>query len=210
MDLSLPNRLSIRAKYEDLRVLPAGMGLATGAGQWRAPVLDAGQRNPLPGRRRVRGFPGQSAGRALRAQLQRLNDQRLHGGMGLRQLPLCRAEPIGGLPEHAWATPMARSSRPQSLNIPAYGSAGNFTFPDFSQASIFENPPGQYAVRKEAPQFNDTLTKVWGAHTVKMGAFTQNTDNYQSTFSTYQDGNLEYGRGSESEYYYRKPAWLAA
>ena len=96
-----------------------------------------------------------------------------------------------------------------SLNIPAYGSAGNYSFPDFSQASIFDNPPGKYAVRKEAPQFSDTLTKVWGAHTVKMGAFTQNTDNYQSTFSTYQDGNLTIARGSESEYHYRKPAWFA-
>lgn len=77
-----------------------------------------------------------------------------------------------------------------SLNIPAYSSAGTETFPDFSQASIFENPPGKYAVKKEAPQFNDVFTKVWGSHTVKMGAYTQNTDNYQSTFSTYQDGNI--------------------
>jgi hypothetical protein len=77
-----------------------------------------------------------------------------------------------------------------SLNIPAYSSAGTASFPDFSQASIFENPPGQYAVRKEAPQFSDTLTKVWGKHTLKLGAFTQTTDNYQSTFSTNQDGSL--------------------
>ncbi len=28
-----------------------------------------------------------------------------------------------------------------------------------------------------------------------MGAFTQNTDNFQSTFSTYQDGNLSLGAG---------------
>src|ERR1700733_8011044 len=82
-----------------------------------------------------------------------------------------------------------------SLNIPAYGGA-NYAFPDFSQASIFDNPPGKYAVRKEAPQFSDTLTKVWGAHTVKMGAYTQNTDNYQSTFSTFQDGNLTIASGS--------------
>jgi hypothetical protein len=82
-----------------------------------------------------------------------------------------------------------------SLNIPAYASNGSFTFPDFSQASIFDNPPGKYAVKKEAPQFSDTLTKVWGAHTVKMGAFTQNTDNYQSTFSTFQDGNMTFARG---------------
>jgi hypothetical protein len=91
--------------------------------------------------------------------------------------------------------PYGKVFKTSSVNIPAYSSAGNFTFPDFSQASIFENPPGQYAVRKEAPQFNDVLTKVWGAHTVKMGAFTQNTDNYQSTFATYQDGNLTINGG---------------
>lgn len=80
-----------------------------------------------------------------------------------------------------------------SIAIPAYSSAGNETFPDFSQASIFENPPGRYAVKKQSPQFADTFTKVWGNHTVKIGAFAQNTDNYQSTFSTYQDGNLSFG-----------------
>jgi hypothetical protein len=77
-----------------------------------------------------------------------------------------------------------------SVNIPAYSSAGDKTFPDFSQASIFENPVGQYAVRKAAPQFSDTFTKIWGNHTVKLGGYTQNSDNFQSTFATYQDGNL--------------------
>lgn len=85
-----------------------------------------------------------------------------------------------------------------SLNIPAYSSAGNFSFPDFSQASIFENPPGKYAVKKEAPQFSDTFTKVWGAHTLKLGAFTQTTDNYQSTFSTNQDGSLTIRAGQKT------------
>ncbi len=80
-----------------------------------------------------------------------------------------------------------------SIAIPAYSSGGTATFPDFSQASIFENPPGKYAVKKEAPQFADTFTKVWRNHTVKMGGFAQNTDNYQSTFATYQDGNLSFG-----------------
>jgi hypothetical protein len=97
-------------------------------------------------------------------------------------------------PQAAYRTtlgyPYGKVFQTTSLNIPAYSSAGTASFPDFSQASIFDNPPGKYAVRKEAPQFNDVLTKVWGNHTVKMGAFTQNTDNYQSTFSTYQDGNL--------------------
>ena len=86
-----------------------------------------------------------------------------------------------------------------SLDIPAYASAGTASFPDFSQASIFENPPGKYAVKKEAPQFSDTFTKVWGTHTVKLGAFTQNTDNYQSTFSTYQDGNLTITAGQNAD-----------
>jgi hypothetical protein len=91
--------------------------------------------------------------------------------------------------------PYGKVFQTASLNIPAYSSAGNYTFPDFSQASIFENPPGQYAVRKEAPQFSDVFTKVWGTHTVKLGAFTQNSDNFQSTFSTYQDGNLSFATG---------------
>lgn len=86
--------------------------------------------------------------------------------------------------------PYGKVFKTSSLNIPAYSSAGNQTFPDFSQASIFDNPPGSYAVRKEAPQFNLTVTKVWGSHTVKMGGFTQITDNFQSTFNSYEDGNL--------------------
>ena len=85
--------------------------------------------------------------------------------------------------------PYGKVFQTASINIPAYSSSGN-AFPDFSQASIFENPPGSYAVKKEAPQFNNVFTKIWGRHTAKMGAFTQNTDNYQSTFGTYQDGNL--------------------
>jgi len=87
-----------------------------------------------------------------------------------------------------------------SVNIPAYGSAGTASFPDFSQASIFENPVGQYAVKKTAPQFNDVLTKVWGKHTVKMGGFTQTTDNYQSNDGTYQDGNLTINAGQNPNY----------
>ena len=84
-----------------------------------------------------------------------------------------------------------------SLNIPAYNSNGNI--PDFSQASIFENPPGQYGVKKEAPQFGDTLTKVWGTHTIKIGGFTQTTDNWQSSFSYYLDGNLSFYSGQNPD-----------
>lgn len=95
--------------------------------------------------------------------------------------------------------PYGKVFQTSSVNIPAYSSAGTASFPDFSQSSIFENPPGQYAVRKEAPQFNDVLTKVWGAHTVKLGGFTQNTDNFQSTFNSYQDGNLTIRAGQNPD-----------
>ena len=62
-----------------------------------------------------------------------------------------------------------------SVNIPAFNSAGNQTFPDFSQDAIFDNPLGQYKVVKEAPQFGLTIIKVWGAHTLKLGGFEQTT-----------------------------------
>lgn len=77
-----------------------------------------------------------------------------------------------------------------SLLIPSYSSAGTNTFPDFSQNDIFENPRGQYEVRKEVPSFYDTLTKVWGRHTVKVGGFTQNTGNIQSNDGTYINGDV--------------------
>lgn len=67
--------------------------------------------------------------------------------------------------------------------IPSYSA--NFqpqTFPDFSNPDIFE-PNGTYQVRKEIPGFADNFTKVWGSHTVKIGAFTQNVSNFQGSFS---------------------------
>lgn len=74
--------------------------------------------------------------------------------------------------------------------IPSYSSAGTNTFPDFSQNDIFENPKGVYQVRKEVPAFTDNFTKVWGAHSVKLGAFTQNTGNLQSNDGTYINGDV--------------------
>jgi hypothetical protein len=53
-----------------------------------------------------------------------------------------------------------------------------FTFPDYSQPDDFE-PGGIYQVRKEIPGFTDNFTKVWGSHTVKVGAFTENVSNFQ-------------------------------
>jgi hypothetical protein len=77
-----------------------------------------------------------------------------------------------------------------SVLIPSYSSAGTNTFPDFSQNDIFENPTGIYEVRKEVPAFTDNFTKIWGAHTVKFGAFTQNTGNLQSNDGTYINGDI--------------------
>jgi hypothetical protein len=62
--------------------------------------------------------------------------------------------------------------------VPSYGSPGNQTFPDFSQGDWFE-PSGYYLVRKEIPSFTDNFTKVYKAHTIKIGAYTQNTGNLQ-------------------------------
>ena len=73
--------------------------------------------------------------------------------------------------------------------IPSYNSAGNQTFPDFSQGDWFE-PNGYYIVRKEVPSFTDNLTKVFGAHTVKVGAYTQNTSNLQGNDGVSPNGNI--------------------
>ena len=71
-----------------------------------------------------------------------------------------------------------RFSVPGSKLAPAYNTAGTNTFPDFSQGDDYE-PSGVYQVRKEDPAFADNFTKVVGSHTLKFGAFTQNTANYQ-------------------------------
>jgi hypothetical protein len=73
--------------------------------------------------------------------------------------------------------------------IPSYSSAGNDTFPDFSQGDWFE-PNGYYLVRKEVPSFTDNFTKVWGAHTVKVGAYTQNTGNLQGNDGVSPNGSI--------------------
>ena len=76
-----------------------------------------------------------------------------------------------------------------SLLIPSYSSAGTDTFPDFSQGDWFE-PNGYYLVRKEVPSFTDNFTKVWGAHTLKIGAYTQNTGNLQGNDGVSPNGSI--------------------
>ena len=68
---------------------------------------------------------------------------------------------------------------PGSKLAPAYNNSyTQYIAPDFSQGDDYE-PSGIYQVRKEVPAFADNLTKVIGAHTLKVGFFTQNTSNYQ-------------------------------
>lgn len=80
--------------------------------------------------------------------------------------------------------------------IPSYSSPGNFTFPDFSQSDIFE-PAGVYLVRKEVPSFTDNFSKVWGRHTVKLGAYTQNTNNLQGNDGTNPNGSINSFSGQQ-------------
>ena len=56
--------------------------------------------------------------------------------------------------------------------IPSYSSAGNWTFPDFSQWDVADN--GGLAFRKEMPAFRDNLTLVWKTYTITTGLFTEN------------------------------------
>jgi hypothetical protein len=67
--------------------------------------------------------------------------------------------------------------------IPAYSSPGSFSFPDFSQADIFEATGSLYTVRKEIPSFADNVTKVWRTHTIKAGFYAANTSNLQGAFA---------------------------
>jgi hypothetical protein len=71
-----------------------------------------------------------------------------------------------------------------ALVIPSYSSAGAMTFPDFSEQDIFEAGHGSYLTKKEQPSFADNLVKVWGTHTIKIGAFTETADNEQGSFES--------------------------
>ena len=169
------------------------------ARQWRAPLLDAGQRHPLPGRRgdseiaMARSWPATSYTTST--------PQRPTTSWRPGRSAAIRSQ--RRTPSAAFRTTLGytygKVFNTPSANIPAYNSAGNETFPDFSQASIFENPVGKYAVKKEAPQFGDTLTKVWGLHTIKIGGFTQTTDNYQSSFSYDEDGIMSFSAGQHPD-----------
>jgi len=77
--------------------------------------------------------------------------------------------------------------------IPGFYSPGGQTFPDFSQADVFE-ATGSFPTKKEMPSFADNLTKVWRNHTLKLGAFYESTSNFQGEW-LYPNGIFSYGTG---------------
>ena len=76
--------------------------------------------------------------------------------------------------------------------IPSYNSAGGGTFPDFSQADIFEGGGGSFIVRKEMPSISDNLTKVWRCHTFKAGFFWERVGNFQGNY-LFPNGIFSFG-----------------
>jgi hypothetical protein len=84
--------------------------------------------------------------------------------------------------------------------IPSYSSAGNETFPDFSAGDWYE-PSGYYLVRKEIPSFTDNFTKVFKSHTVKIGAYTQNTGNLQGNDGVSPNGVVNSFSGQQPNYF---------
>lgn len=78
-----------------------------------------------------------------------------------------------------------------SLVAPSLNSAGAMTFPDISQPAFF-NASGAYPTKKAIPSFADNVTKVWRAHTFKLGAFTELVGNDQGVYA-YPNGELSFG-----------------
>jgi len=84
--------------------------------------------------------------------------------------------------------------------MPTFGGA-QYQYPAVSQADYWE-PGNYYIVQKAIPSFGDNLTKVWGKHTLKFGAMTSNTDNYQGNQSTHLEGNFSIGGNPTNQFNY--------
>ena len=74
--------------------------------------------------------------------------------------------------------------------LPSYSTAGNWTFPDFSQGDIFDNPAHQYLVKKEVPSLADNLTAQFKNHTIKLGGYMEEVTNDQGEFGLAPNGNF--------------------
>jgi len=79
------------------------------------------------------------------------------------------------------------------LWMPSYTtpSTGVQTFPDLAQPDWIGGSKG-YTLIKETPTIADNLTKVWGAHTIKVGEFYEMVDNDQSNNTFYTNGTLKF------------------
>jgi hypothetical protein len=75
--------------------------------------------------------------------------------------------------------------------MPTFGGS-QYGYTAVNQADDWE-PNNYYIVKKQVPSFADNLTKVWGNHTLKFGAMTSNTDNYQGNQSTNLQGTFSIG-----------------
>jgi hypothetical protein len=75
--------------------------------------------------------------------------------------------------------------------MPTFGGVQG-AYPGVAEPDYWE-PGNYYIVEKSVPTFADNLTKVWGDHTLKFGAMTSNTDNYQGNQSTNLQGALSIG-----------------
>lgn len=76
--------------------------------------------------------------------------------------------------------------------IPSNYSAGNFTFPEFSQPDLFEFG-GAWQSKKQMPSFADNFTKVWRTHTIKIGGYYETTGNIQAGFN-FANGVYSFGQ----------------
>jgi hypothetical protein len=79
--------------------------------------------------------------------------------------------------------------------VPGWNSAGNNTFPDFSQWDVFSQSGGKYFIKKENPAFADDVTKVYKNHTIKVGFYYEMTGNNQGNFNPY-NGGFSFGSSS--------------
>jgi hypothetical protein len=66
-----------------------------------------------------------------------------------------------------------------STMIPSVNSYNGMGLPDLSQPDMFSQA---YDTRKANPAFSDNLTKVYRAHTLRTGFFTESTGNSQGTY----------------------------
>jgi hypothetical protein len=110
--------------------------------------------------------------------------------------------PAAGLTTTAYGTPANYGTiyNAGSKLVPSYSSAGNLTFPDFSQSDIFEGPGGKYLVKKEMPAFSDDITKVVKTHTLKAGIYAENVDNIQGASGPAPNGNFGNFNGGGTVY----------